>query len=209
MLDWLASLFGMRDYDRWLPEAASVAPGADGLVLLPYLSGIFLPYTVDERAPLADPAARGVFFGLGAQHTAAHMLRATLEGVAFAVRQVYEATVAQGGPATAICTVGGQAHSRLWNQIKADVLGQQVQVPTEVEAGALGAACLAAAGSGYFPDMWAAAETMVQVAIRLEPNPAAYRRYTQLYTQVYKPLYPRVKDLFPRLPNGDSLHGPA
>jgi xylulokinase len=198
-LDWLVSLFDVHEYGALLDAAATVAPGADGLLLLPYIAGLFLPYTVDERAPLADPAARGVFFGLRASHSRAHMARAVLEGVAFAVRQVYDATVAQGGPSPATFTVGGQAHSALWNQIKADVLGITVLAPEVVEAGALGAACLAAAGSGHYPDMWTAARNMVHVAERLEPEPAARDLYDRRYREVFTPLYPRVKDLFPRL----------
>jgi xylulokinase len=198
-LDWLISLFGAHEYDAMLDAAATVPPGADGLLLLPYIAGLFLPYTVDERAPLADPAARGVFFGLRANHTRAHMVRAVLEGVAFAVRQVHDATVAQAGPSLATFTVGGQAHSGLWNRIKADVLGITVLVPEVVEAGALGAACLAAAGSGHYTDIWAAARAMVRVAARLEPDPDARAVYDRRYREVFTPLYPRVKDLFPHL----------
>ena len=198
-LDWLASLFGVHDYDRWLSHAATIPPGADGLVLLPYIAGVFLPYTADERTSVADPAARGVLFGIGARHTSAHMLRATLEGVAYVIRQVYELTVPSGVRLATTLTVGGQAHSGLWNQIKADVLGMTVLTPAVIEAGALGAACLAATGCGAFGDLWEAAEAMVKIAGRLEPNAAAHFHYSRLYTDVYKPLYPQLKGLFPYL----------
>lgn len=197
-LDWLAGLFGVRSYDPWLEQAAGIGAGADGLVLLPYLAGLFLPYTADERGPVRDDAARGVLFGLRAAHTTSHLIRAVLEGVSFAIRQVYEATVAPGA-ATAAVTVGGQAHSALWNQIKADVLGLPVEVPAVVEAGALGAACLAAAGSGHFADMWEASRAMVHTARRLEPDPSAQACYGRLYQEVYLPLYPLVKGLFKAL----------
>jgi sugar (pentulose or hexulose) kinase len=127
------------------------------------------------------------------------LVRAVLEGAAFAVRQVHDLTIAQGGSSPATFTVGGQAHSMLWNQIKADVLGITVLVPEVVEASALGAACLAAAGSGYHPDMWTAARKMVRVATRLEPDPVAHARYNHLYEEVFTPLYPRVRDLFSQL----------
>jgi xylulokinase len=198
-LDWLASLFGVRAYEPWLEQAAAVPPGADGLLLLPYLAGIFLPYTADDSAPLVDPAARGVFLGLRAAHTTAHLIRSVLEGVAYAIRQVRDATLAHGGATAATLTVGGQAHSPLWNQIKADVLGLPVLVPAVVEAGALGAACLAVAGSGQYTSIWEAADAMVQIAGKLEPEPDASHRYARLYEEVYLPLYPRIKDLFPRL----------
>lgn len=198
-LDWLASLFGVRDYDRWLRQAGAVPVGADGLVLLPYLAGLFLPYTVDDRAPLVDPTARGVLLGLHATHTVGHLIRSVMEGVAFAIRQVRDATLAQGGATDAAVTVGGQAHSPLWNHIKADVLRVPVLVPAVVEAGALGAACLASAGSGHYSSIWNAAAAMVRIAARLEPDPAAAARYEQLYQDVYRPLYPSVRGLFQRL----------
>ncbi len=197
-LDWLASLFGAHDLEALLVHAAEAPAGSDGLLLLPYIGGLFLPYTIDERAPLADPSARGVFFGLRAGHGRAHLVRAVLEGVALAIRQVRDVTIAQGGTTAATLTVGGQAHSLLWNQIKAAVLGVPLLVPAVVEAGALGAACLAATGSGYHPDVWTAARSMVRVAAKLEPDPVMQERYNRLYNDVFIPLYPRVKDLFPQ-----------
>ncbi len=199
VLDWLAGAFGIRDYATWLTQATTIEAGADGLLLLPYIAGLFLPYAIDERGPLDDPAARGVFFGLRATHTTAHLVRAVLEGVSYAIRQVRDATVAQGGPTGSTVTVGGQAHSALWNRIKADVLGLEVQVPMVVEAGALGAACIAAAGSGHYGTIWQAAEAMVAIAERLEPDPASHIHYSRLYDEVYAALYPRVQDLFARL----------
>lgn len=206
-LDWLVSLFGAHDYDTLLEGAAHVAPGADGLVLLPYIAGLFLPYTVLDEAPLVDPAARGVFFGLRAGHTRAHLVRAVLEGVAFAIRQVHDSTIAQGGATRATLTVGGQAHSALWNQIKADVLGITVLTPEVVEAGTLGAACLAAAGTAYHPDVWAAARAMVRIASRQEPDPTTQALYARRYDEVFLPLYPRVRELFSRL--GPGPHAQA
>ncbi len=197
-LDWLASILGAHDLETLLVHAADVPAGSDGLLLLPYIAGLFLPYTTDERAPLADPWARGVFFGLRAAHGRSHLVRAVLEGVALAIRQVRDVTVAQGGECTATLTVGGQAHSRLWNEIKAAVLGVPLLVPEVIEAGALGSACLAATGSGYYPDVWTAARHMVHVAVRLEPDPTMQERYDRLYRDVFLPLYPRVRDLFPR-----------
>ena len=71
--------------------------------------GLYPPIRPDDRAPVDDPAARAVLFGVGLQQTMAHLLRAALEGVSFAIREVYEVTIAQGGSARATVTVGGQA----------------------------------------------------------------------------------------------------
>ena len=199
-LDWVASLCSAGDYDAWLARAADIPPGADGLVLLPYIAGVYLPYSADGRAALDDPSARGVLFGLGLRHDTTHLARAAMEGVGFAVRQLYEATVAQAGPPSAIWSVGGQARSLLWNQIKADILGRPILIPAVVEAGALGAAALAATGEGRFEDVWQAARAMTHQADQLEPDSTAHERYSQLYEEVYSRLYPRLADLFPLLP---------
>ena len=196
VVDWLARLCGVATYDGWLEQAAGVPAGAEGLVLLPSLAGLYLPYAWDRGAPINDPEARGVLFGIGTRHGTAHLVRAALEGVAYAVRQVYEITLAQGATTVETWSVGGQARSEVWNRIKADVLGVPVVVPEVLEAGALGAACLAAAGGGHYPSMWGAAAAMVHAARRIEPDPANHARYTTLYTQVYTALYPRLADLF-------------
>jgi xylulokinase len=196
LVDWIASLTGAAAYDGWVEQAAAVPAGADGLVLLPYIAGIYLPYAADERAPLNDPAARGLLFGLDLRHTSMHLVRAALEGVAYAVRQIYELAQAQGGVTVETVSVGGQAHSDIWNRIKADVLGLPVLLPRVREAGALGAACLAAAGSGLYSDIWQASRAMVHLEQRLNPDPVAHARYDELYGSVYSALYPRLRDLF-------------
>ena len=196
VVDWLARLCGIATYDGWLEQAADVPAGAEGLVLLPSLAGLYLPYAWDRGAPINDPQTRGVLFGIGTRHGTAHLVRAALEGVAYAVRQIYEITVAQGGSTAETWSVGGQARSAAWNRIKADVLGVPVVVPEVLEAGALGAACLAAAGSGHYPSMWEAAAAMVHAAYRIEPDPGNHERYTARYTEVYMELYPRLADLF-------------
>jgi xylulokinase len=199
MLDWLAGIFGARDLDLWLPEAGAIPAGAGGLVVLPYIAGAYLPYAADGHGPVDDPAARAIIFGLSTQHSRAHLIRAALEGVAFAIRQVYDATISQAAPPLETLTVGGQAHSALWNQIKADVLAIPVLVPGVVEAGSLGAACLAVAGSGHAASIWEAAARMVQVVGRLEPDPNHTQLYDRLYRGVYSPLYPQVRDLYSQL----------
>jgi len=101
-VDWLRSaVLG----DRWSPDelflaAASVPPGAGGLLFLPYLAG--------ERAPIFDEAARGAFVGLTLGHGSAHLARAVLEGTAFAVRHVAEPIVAAGIP----CVSSGRPAAR-------------------------------------------------------------------------------------------------
>jgi xylulokinase len=188
-VDWLrTSVLG----ERWTPDelfaaAASVAPGADGLVFLPYLAG--------ERAPVFDEAARGAFVGLTLAHGPAHLARAVLEGGAFAVRHVAEPILAAGIPLRELRPAGRPTPDDLWARIKADVLGTPVAIPTIGETAVLGAAILAAAGTGAVPDLEAGVATMTSTARRLEPDPAAHARYDKLFV-VYRDLYPALKPAF-------------
>ena len=127
-------------YDLITAAAAQVPPGADGLVHLPCMQG--------AMAPEWNGAARGVFYGLTLAHTRAHMSRALLEGSAYALRDILEAMRGAGLQVRRLTIVGGGAKGALWRQIKADVTGLPVRVPTSVETTATGAAILAAVGSG-------------------------------------------------------------
>jgi xylulokinase len=194
ILDWcLAATAGPlpdKGERDWEAEAALVPPGCAGLILLPYLAG--------ERAPFRDPAARGLYFGLSLHHGAAHLVRAALEGVAYAVRHVMESTIERGAQVYDVRVFGGQARSALWNRIKADVTNRPVLVPAITEAGALGAAIVAAAGSGASPSIWEGAERMVRIVSRIDPDPRAAEVYDAAFA-IYRELYPRLRDLFPAL----------
>ena len=99
-------------------EAGRVAPGSDGLLFLPYLSG--------ERSPHPDPLARGAFVGLTLGHERPHLTRAVLEGVAFGLRDGLDLMIAAGMAApTTIRASGGGTASPVWRQILADVLGRR------------------------------------------------------------------------------------
>ena len=187
-LEWLLATFGYgaAGAEAAFAEAASVPPGAAGLVFLPYLAG--------ERTPIWDDQARGVLFGLTGRHSRAHVARAVLEGVAFALRHIAESLRDAGGTIDELRVSGGQAKGALWNQIKADVLGTTVAVPSVTEGALSGAAILAAAGAGRMPDPIAAAERFVRIVERLEPRPTAGTVYAERYG-TYRELYPRLRDL--------------
>ena len=187
-LDWLAGVTGSRE--QLVEDASAVAPGSDGLVYLPYLQG--------ERSPLWDANARGVFFGLSADHGRGHLARAVLEASGYAIRHVAEPILESGVVVSEMRACGGSAVSALWNQIKADVTGFEVAVPETVETAALGAGILGSIAAGHRAGLAEAMESMVRVAVRLEPRPEASRRYDDLYG-VYRDLYPALKDDFDRL----------
>ena len=187
-LDWFSGIAGGRD--ALLAEAADVRAGSDGLIYLPYLLG--------ERSPLWDGDARGVFFGLSTQHGRGHLARAVLEGSGYAIRHVAEPIVAAGVEVEEMRVVGGSAVSGLWNQIKADTTGFVVAVPEAVETAALGAGILGAIASGHQTSLLDAMKSMVRIAHRFEPRPAAAARHDDLYG-LYRGLYPALKPAFGEL----------
>ena len=191
-LDWyrLDVLGGAASTERLIEEAGAIAPGADGVVFLPYLAG--------ERSPLWDPSARGAFVGLALGHGRAHLTRAILEASAFAIRHVAEGIVAAGAEVRSMRVCGGPARSETWNQVKADVTGFTVEVPAVLETAVAGAAIVGATAVGAWPDLPAAIRGMTRVARRLEPNPANRARYDATfaaYRRLHPAIAPIVRDL--------------
>jgi xylulokinase len=184
-LRWLMATVGYAPADFAIveKEAATVAPGADGVVFLPYLAG--------ERTPIWDDQARGVVFGLTERHTRAHLARAVLEGVAFSLRQIADVLRASGGTIKELHLTGGQAKLALWARIKADVLGVPVVVPAVTEGALLGEAMLAASGARRPANALTGSS---RVAARYEPDPAVAPAYDGAYA-TYRELYPRLRDL--------------
>jgi len=182
--------FGL-DYEGLSRAAAEVEAGAEGLFFLPYLLG--------ERTPHMDARARGVFFGLALRHDRRHLVRAVMEGVAFAMRDSLEIFRSIGVSARRIIAGGGGAHSPVWRQIQADVFGSPLFSVTAPEPAARGAAILAGVGAGVFPSLEQAARQAVQPGDTTRPNADNAARYNQLYP-LYRSLYPRLKDAYRELP---------
>jgi xylulokinase len=170
--------------------AAQARPGAEGLLFLPYLSG--------ERTPHLDPLARGAFVGLTTRHTAAHMARAVMEGVTYALRDGLEIMRGLGIDLGEVRAIGGGARSALWRQMQADIFAAEVATLAAEEGPAYGAALLAGVGAGLFADVGAAVERCVAVAAITRPDPAAQERYERaypIYRQLYGDLRERMHDL--------------
>ena len=180
-----------RPADALLDAAAALVPaGSDGIVFLPYLMG--------ERSPIWDDAASGSFVGLNLYHTRAHLYRAVLEGVSFALHHNIEHG-RRGGRVLddRLIVVGGAAKSDLWMQIIADVTGMPVlTIEQDVEA-ALGAALLAALGVGLVTQQQAEAG-WVRLVERAQPRAEARATYDRLF-EVYTDLYPALKANMHRL----------
>ena len=174
-------------YDTLTAEAAGVPPGSGGLYFLPYLTG--------ERTPHNDSAARGVFFGLHLGHTRAHLVRAVMEGVCFALRDSLELMRPFADDAGQIRAIGGGARSALWRQMQADVFAASVAGMGEGGGPAYGAAALAAAGAGMFGDVAEAIDAWVATESISDPDAASVRVYDVLY-QEWRELYPSLQARF-------------
>jgi xylulokinase len=180
---------GKSAYQLLDEQATNIAPGAEGLILLPYLMG--------ERAPLWDPNARGVYFGLSPYHTRAHMYRAALEGVAYGFRHMAEIIKLQGVEIKHVIAGDGGARSRVWRQIFADVLNARIDYYAGGSATLLGDVALAGAGVGLFDDLSVVKQWQV-IVDTTEPDPGRHERYTKYY-EIYRQVYEQLKDQFKQI----------
>lgn len=188
-LKWLRGVFSPECSFAEMSELAkTVAPGSDGVVFLPYMAG--------ERSPIWNPDATGVFFGLNYAKTRAHIIRAVMEGVAYALRHNLETADSAGAKIGTLRAMGGSANSRVWTQIKSDVTGHAVEVPASDTATTLGAAIIAGVGVGVFPGFEAAANACVLVNRTHTPDKSTsdvYAKGYDTYRKLYQNLAPMMK----------------
>lgn len=162
---------GRHTYEQLSHQAATVAPGAEGLLFLPYLTG--------ER--LGQGAlSRAAFLGLTAHHGPAHLHRAVMEGVILAMNEAYAPIMAHAGRPETIVSAAGGARSDLWLSIKANIFGCPLIAPEEPEAGLIGAACLGFTGSGHFKSAPEAAGALVRYRAPIPPDPNLHTRYSEM-----------------------------
>ncbi len=175
-------------YSDALHEAETIPAGAAGVTFLPCMQG--------ATTPRWNADARGVLFGLTLAHTRAHITRAILESSAFALRDVLGAMANLGVSPRRLTVVGGGGQADLWSQIRADVTGLPVRVPTTVETTALGAAVLAAVASGTWPTAREAVDAMVRYRPdEISPDEATRATYDDAYAR-YRNVYFAVEPLF-------------
>ena len=172
-------LAGMPEADALLDaEAASVPPGAEGVTFLPYLQG--------ERTPHRNAAARGAFLGLSLAHSRAHMTRAALEGIAFALRDSLSVLQELGLSPRQLLLTGGGARSPFIRRLQADVYGVPVSTVNREEGPAYGAALLASVGAGAFPDVASAARATLTRRGAEQPDSRAHGDYQTAYDRYRK-----------------------
>ena len=158
----------------------------------------FLPYLMGERSPINDTNARGTFIGMTMDTSRSDLVQAVLEGVAFAIRDSVEVARSLGLeiPSTKIC--GGGSKSPLWRTIFANVLGIPLEVLKTEQGPGYGGAMLAMVGCGQYESVQAAADALVEVADRVEPDPELTERYEARYQQ-FRTIYPALRQVFPQL----------
>ena len=189
-VDWAMDLLQEPDFERFDDLIGSVPAGSESLLFLPYLEG--------ERSPIWDTDARGVFFGITPSHGREHFLRATVEGVSFALRSVLDVMREHASP-TQLRLIGGGGQSAAWQQILADVCDIEVAILSTqaADATSLGAALTAGVGVGLFPSLSEAIES-ITIHRALKPDGASAEAYEKLF-RVYGGLYPSLKSAFAAL----------
>jgi xylulokinase len=186
-LSWLKeTFFGGQSYDALNEAAAKIPAGSEGLEWAPYLLG--------ERTPHLDPEVRAAFAGIGAGHTAPHFVRAVLEGVAYSLEDTFTLFAELGIPVSGIRLGGGGARGALWRRIQAGIYGHAVEVLTAEEGGAFGCALMAGVGAGHWANLDEACAQAIEVAQRVEPDPADVAAYKSGYAE-WRKLYPALKTL--------------
>ncbi len=154
---------------------------------------IFLPYLNGERAPIFNPEASGVFFGIHGNCDKDEMAYAVMEGIVFSLYHIYRELHADS--ADIMVVAGGAAKNKTLNQLKAELFGLTVKTLQENDTSALGATMLAAVGHGVFDSLETAAQSICKEDTTTEPC-GKYREVLLERFELYKKLYPSVAPLF-------------
>jgi xylulokinase len=189
-MKWLSDMvYGGLSLDEINRLVVQAPPGSDGLIFLPYLNG--------ARCPDNDPKARGMYFGLTLSHGKAHMVRATMEGIVYSLKNsfnILESIVHQ--TPRYVIAAGGGARGRLFLQMEADAFNRPVYTTVEAEQSCIGAALTAAIGVGYYSSYAEACDSVIRFNDEVvEPIPANVEKCNE-YFAIYRELYEHNKDLF-------------
>ncbi|MBL7183328.1 MAG: FGGY-family carbohydrate kinase [Anaerolineae bacterium] len=199
-LQWIADQFYRREQSD--PAVENVFALMDAVVeKVEAGSGriIFTPWMYGERSPVSDVYVRSTFLNLSCDHQREHMLRAVYEGVAYNLRWILEIMSRKfGWQQDVIRVIGGGARGDPWLQIIADVTGKRVEkVANPRQAGAVGAALVAAIGLGVYPD-FQALKKVIQVTRTFEPRAENAELYDELF-DAYKKVYRALKGIYRQL----------
>lgn len=185
---------GQTNFEQFSREAAGVQPGAGGLIFVPYMAG--------ERTPLWNSNARGIFFGLSYATTRAEMIRAMMEGCAFAVMDNIQIAAQSGAEAGEYLGSGGATRSAVWCQIKADVYGKPLVVAQCADGSEgghlLGLYALTAQAVGLCPSAGAFVDGLLARRTTYEPSPknhAYYKNLFEIYLSISRKALPEFDAL--------------
>ncbi|UOF89315.1 gluconokinase [Fodinisporobacter ferrooxydans] len=182
-LQWLKELLNYQgSYDQFLAEAESVAPGAEGIIFLPYING--------ERAPLWNQRAKGNFYGVTISHKKEHFIRAVLEGITFNLYQIGKGLERLAGEPRKIFVNGGLARSSLWLQMMADVFETEIYVPESYHSAAWGAAWVALVAIGKVHS-FEEIKRNIPMGTPIVPN----KETCEIYKKVYENYEKLTKDI--------------
>ncbi len=178
VLDWIRQEFcGGASIETLEREAGESGIGSGGVTVVPHFDGMV--------SPVPDPEMRGLIRGLSLGTTRGDLYRAVLESLAFSLRENLELLEQNGVAVEVIRSIGGGARSDLWLQIKADVLGREIERPLVTESATLGAALIAAVGAGEFSDIKHASDAAYKAERVFVPGSEAHDAYEEPY-RLYK-----------------------
>lgn len=185
LIQWCLKTFGKGEtYDSM--EAAYGHEGPTGLLVLPHFAGAATPYM--------DIGSRGAILGLSTDTDAAAIYRACMEGVAYEMRVNYDALAGSGIRFQKLNATGGGAKSKVWMQMKADVLNLPITALKVSDAGTVGSAMLTGIATGQYRDLRDAADHMVREAETYDPREEMHEQYMRVYER-YKKVYAAVRPL--------------
>lgn len=193
-LEWFRGLSGLSR-GSFMADIESIRAGSGGVIFLPYLAG--------ERSPIWDPYARGTFVGLNLGHGTKEMARAVVESIGFAIRDVLEVMADHNLLMDDIRVAGSQSQIEVLNQIKADITGKRLLIPTVAESELMGNACIGLVSLGEFESLHAACRQCVQIEREFTPNSRNLALYTEMF-YLYRDIYSGLKDTFRRLATGKN-----
>lgn len=188
-LNWLCSKvlnLGANPFERCSELASEIPPGSEGVIYLPYLSG--------ERTPIMDNNAKGVYFGLKLQHDKRHVIRATMEGIIYSLKDCLVTLQDNGIDSKQIIASGGGAVSDVFLQLQADVFEKDIKVCNVEEQACLGACILAGTGISAFTMEEANRRFITFGDMVISPIPENVKIYRKRM-KVYHELYENTKKL--------------
>ncbi len=185
-LEKRAEEMGKSVEDVMNEEIESIPPGSDGLILQPFW-----------QAGLTTPEARGAIIGFSDYHTRAHVYRAIIEGIDFALREGLERMEKRGKQKIEYIAVsGGGSQSDLICQIAANIFNKPVKRVQTYETSALGAAVVTFTACGVYADEQEAIKHMVRYTDTFDPQPTAVVTYEHIYKNIYLKLYAKLQSFY-------------